>query len=101
MQGSCPGPFCPGRKPPRGRCTTACWHQLALQLTSRVAATNKFVPRCAPHPSYRGAPHILCAGPPKQFAVSVGVLFSTIIVVLQFTHQWKVGRGRTVVHSCL
>lgn len=31
------------------------------------------------------------AGPPKQFAVSVGILFSTIIVVMQFTHQWQVG----------
>jgi len=29
------------------------------------------------------------AGPPKQFAVSVGVMFSTIIVVLQFTKQWQ------------
>ncbi len=29
------------------------------------------------------------AGPPKQFAVSVGIMFSTIIVVLQFTHQWE------------
>ena len=29
------------------------------------------------------------AGPPKQFAVSVGILFSTIIVVLQFTKQWQ------------
>ena len=29
------------------------------------------------------------AGPPKQFAVSVGILFSTIIVVMQFTKQWQ------------
>ena len=29
------------------------------------------------------------AGPPKQFAVSVGVMFSAIIVILQFTKQWQ------------
>lgn len=27
------------------------------------------------------------AGPPKQFAVGVGILFSAIIVVMQFTSQ--------------
>ncbi len=29
------------------------------------------------------------AGPPKQFAVCVGVLFSAIIVILEFTKQWE------------
>lgn len=29
------------------------------------------------------------AGPPKQFAVCVGVLFSAIIMILQFTKQWE------------
>jgi len=29
------------------------------------------------------------AGPPKQFAVSVGIFFSAMIVVFQFTHVWQ------------
>jgi hypothetical protein len=29
------------------------------------------------------------AGPPKQFAVLVGIVFSSIIVVLQFCHAWQ------------
>ncbi|KAL4537156.1 hypothetical protein Ndes2526B_g04932 [Nannochloris sp. 'desiccata'] len=28
------------------------------------------------------------AGPPKQFAVSVGIFFSAMIVIFQFTHVW-------------
>ena len=32
---------------------------------------------------------MLGAGPPKQFAVCVGVLFSAIIVILEFTKQWQ------------
>lgn len=28
------------------------------------------------------------AGPPKQFAVFVGICFTTVIMVLQFTHHW-------------
>ncbi len=31
------------------------------------------------------------AGPPKQFAVSVGIFFSAMIVVFQFTHVWPAG----------
>ena len=30
------------------------------------------------------------AGPPKQFAVFVGVVFSAVIVVLKFFDQWQV-----------
>lgn len=38
------------------------------------------------------------AGPPKQFAVFVGLVFSALIVVLQFTDKW---RGVTVVAAIL
>lgn len=38
------------------------------------------------------------AGPPKQFAVGVGVLFSAIIVILQFTKVWQ---GATVFAAIL
>ncbi|PSC70111.1 C4-dicarboxylate ABC transporter [Micractinium conductrix] len=38
------------------------------------------------------------AGPPKQFAVSVGIIFSAAIVVLQFCHAWQ---AATVVAACL
>jgi tellurite resistance protein len=38
------------------------------------------------------------AGPPKQFAVSVGIIFSAAIVALQFTHVWQ---GATVVAAIL
>jgi tellurite resistance protein TehA-like permease/glutaredoxin len=38
------------------------------------------------------------AGPPKQFAVLVGILFSAIIVILQFTKVWQ---GATVFAAIL
>ena len=33
------------------------------------------------------------AGPPKQFAVFVGVVFSALFVVLKFNHQWQARAG--------
>lgn len=40
-------------------------------------------------PACQLLPFLGCAGPPKQFAVAVGILFSIIIVVMQFTKQWE------------
>lgn len=44
--------------------------------------------------------HPTPAGPPKQFAVSVGIVFSMLIVVLQFCGAWQVRVVVGVVVCC-
>ena len=84
-----------------GRCAAGSLLAATLAL---LAATGLLLPCCLspglmclhvlliPPPSH-SAPQPLPAGPPKQFAVFVGVVFSAIIVVLQFVHAWQASGG--------